>query len=72
MTKKEGKHGVVEFVYFHGGPSDSSLCLTVIKLGLALGDAMSFFFQLFIGILQTATYPQAISRRPNPSYSDFM
>lgn len=30
------------------------------------------FFQLFIGILQTATYPQAISRRPNPRYSDSM
>lgn len=46
MTKKEGKHGVVEFIYFPGGASDSSLCLTVIKLGLALRDAMSFFSTL--------------------------
>lgn len=44
MTKNKGKYGVMEFIYFPGGPSDSSLCLTAIKLGLALRDAMSFFF----------------------------
>lgn len=44
MTKNQGKQGVVEFIYFPRGPSDSSLRLIVINLGLAHRDAMPFFF----------------------------